>query len=226
MDTVSHRYLLLVDLKDSTRLAPDAADRLFVRLEERLAELNRHLDPAPVLGLTISYGDEVAGLFDTPVHLYDIAQQIRDWLRPEVGIRFVAVRGPIGRYSADIRQVGGEVFKRADGAIRAIKRSRRVCRWLIGSPNVDTTLDSLTEMSNAVLEGMTDYQREVYGLLAGGLSQTEAAARLGKYPQSVSDAVRRGRADLVLEATKASTDCLQRSSQWKTMDSHETMKND
>ncbi len=186
MDAVSHHYLLLVDLKDSTRLAPDAADRLFVRLEERLAELNRHLDPAPVLGLTISYGDEVAGLFDTPVHLYDIAQQIRDWLHPEVGIRFVAVRGPIGRYSADIRQVGGEVFKRADGAIRAIKKKPPLLQVVDREPHVDTALDSLTEMSNAVLEGMTDYQREVYGLLAAASARRRPprgwASTRSRYP--------------------------------------------
>ena len=203
MDPASDHYLLLIDLKESTRLAPKAAERLFGRLEARLAELNRRLDPPPVLGLTISYGDEVAGLFDTPIHLYGVVEQIRDCLHPEVGIRFVAVRGPIGRLSDDIRQVGGEVFKRADLAIRAIKKGRRFCRWLIGSPVVNSALDSLSEMSNAVLESMTVYQREVHSLLSGGLSQTEAAARLGKYPQSVSDAVRRGRADLVLEAREA-----------------------
>jgi hypothetical protein len=203
MEASEDHYLLLVDLKGSTRLAPPAAERLLGRLEELLAELSRRLDPAPLLGLTISYGDEVAGLFDTPVHLYKVAEQIRDWLHPEAGIRFVAVRGAIGRPSDDIRQVGGEVFKRADHAIRAIKKGRRFCRWLIGSPSVNSALDSLTEMSNAVLESMTDYQREVYGLLATGLTQTEAATRLGKYPQSVSDAVKRGRADLVLEASQA-----------------------
>jgi len=118
MDPASDHYLLLIDLKESTRLAPKAAERLFGRLEARLAELNRRLDPTPVLGLTISYGDEVAGLFDTPIHLCGVVEQVRDCLHPEVGIRFVAVRGPIGRLSDDIRQVGGEVFKRADLVVR------------------------------------------------------------------------------------------------------------
>lgn len=196
-------YLLLVDLKKSTRLAPGAAERVFGQLEGRLVELNRKLDPPPVLGLTISYGDEIAGLFDTPVHLYDIVDQVRDWLHPEAGIRFVAARGAIGRLSEDIRQVGGEVFKRADAAIRAIKRDRRFCRWLIGGATVNTTLDALTEISNAVLEDMTDYQREVYRELAAGRSQTDIAALLSKHRQSVSDAAKRGHAESVLEARAA-----------------------
>jgi DNA-binding CsgD family transcriptional regulator len=202
-DDMEGHYLLLVDLKKSTRLTRGAAERVFGQLEGRLVELNRTLDPPPVLGLTISYGDEVAGLFDSPIHLYNIVDQVRDWLYPEAGIRFVAARGAIGRLSEDIRQVGGEVFKRADEAIRAIKRDRRFCRWLIGGATVNTTLDALTEISNAVLEDMTEYQREVYRQLAAGLNQTDIAALLSKHRQSVSDAVKRGHAESVLEARAA-----------------------
>jgi hypothetical protein len=200
---VTGHYLLLIDLKRSTRLAPEAASRLFGRLEERLGDLNRQLEPRPVLGLTISYGDEVAGLFDSPVRLYDIVDQIREMLHLEVGIRFVAARGSIGRFSQDIRQVGGEVFKRADGAMRAIKKQRRFSKWLIGGPTGNTALDALTEISNAVLEDMTAYQRDVYQLLAGGLSQAEIAVQMGKHRQSVSDAVKRGHAECVIEARGA-----------------------
>ncbi|HOC42290.1 MAG TPA: hypothetical protein PKJ99_04645 [Thermoanaerobaculales bacterium] len=196
-------FLLLVDVKGSTGLTPRVAERVFGTLEERLAGLSRRLDPAPVLGLSISYGDEVAGLFDTPVHLYSVVDQVRDWLHPEAAIRFVAARGSIGRFSHDIRQVGGEVFKRADDAVRAIKKERRFCRWLIGDATTNAALDALTEMSNAVLEDMTVYQREVYRLLASGLSQAEIAGRMRKHRQSVSDAVRRGHAELVLEAAAA-----------------------
>ncbi|PWB68444.1 MAG: hypothetical protein C3F15_16330, partial [Holophagae bacterium] len=63
---MNDHYLLLVDVKRSTDLTPRVAERVFGTLEERLADLSRRLDPAPVLGLSISYGDEVAGLFDTP----------------------------------------------------------------------------------------------------------------------------------------------------------------
>lgn len=200
---MNDHYLLLVDVKRSTDLTPRVAERVFGTLEERLADLSRRLDPAPVLGLSISYGDEVAGLFDTPAYLYSVVDQIRDWLHPEVAIRFVAAHGSIGRLSQDIRQVGGEVFKRADDAVRAIKKERRFCRWLIGDGTTNAALDALTEISNAVLEDMTVYQREVYRLLASGLSQTEIAGRMGKHRQSVSDAVRRGHAELVLEASDA-----------------------
>jgi len=79
---------------------------------------------------------------------------------------------------------------------------------LIGDAAVSSALGALTEISNAVLEDMTRYQREVYRLLASGLNQGEIAARLGKYPQSVSDAVKRGHAELVIEASAAISELL------------------
>lgn len=200
MDLTRNYFLLLVDLRESTKLAPTLATPLLTMLDERLVHLNAELEPAPVLGLSLSYGDEVAGLFDGPRSLYEVVDEIRDWLWPHVKLRFVAARGTIGRASSDIRQVGGEVFRRANDAILQLKKRRRFSAWLMGDPALDAALDSLTEMSNALLEDMTDYQREVYRLLAAGLSQKQIAARLGKHKQSVSDALSRGHAELVLEA--------------------------
>jgi DNA-binding CsgD family transcriptional regulator len=200
MDTSHNRYLLLIDLRESTKLAPEVASQVLARLEQRLAGLNSDVDPAPVLGLSLSYGDEVAGLFDRPQSLYGVVDQVRDALWPEVTVRFVAAYGAIGRASDDIRQVGGEVFKRANEAIQKLKKRRRFCSWLMGDPILDAALDSLTEMGNALLEDMTEYQREVYRLLAANLSQKQIAEKLGKHKQSVSEASSRGRAELVLEA--------------------------
>ena len=45
---------------------------------------------------------------------------------------------------------------------------------------------------------MTDYQYQVLELMRAGAPQIEIAQTLGKFPQSVSDAVKRGRIDEIL----------------------------
>jgi DNA-binding CsgD family transcriptional regulator len=226
MDVLQSYYLLLIDLKESTKLAPQVASLQFARLEERLGYLNAILDPGPVLGLSLSYGDEVAGLFDSPHSLYQAVDEVRDSLWPDLTVRFVATWGFVGRESDDIRQVGGEIFKRASEAILHLKKRRRFCAWLMGNPTLDAALDSLSEMSNSLLDEMTEYQRNVYRLLAGGHAQKEIAARMQKLPQSVSDAIKRGRADLVLEAKEAIAGLLAARGQSNIMEPRRTIAND
>ncbi len=204
MDVTRDYYLLLIDVRGSTKLAPpDLARRTMNRLEKTLARLNDEMKRDLVIGLSLSYGDEVAALLRRAAHLFDVVAAVRDTLHPDATIRFVAVRGKIGVASDDIRQVGGPVFKQTDDAMVRLKKQRGFCSWLLKDRALDDTLNSLTGMSNALVEEMTDYQRRVYASLGRGMSGKLVAKRLGKYPQSVSDAGKRGRAKLVLagEAT-------------------------
>jgi hypothetical protein len=203
MNTDSDYYLLLIDIRESTRLQGKKAQRVMERLEAEIRRLNRTLKPKPTIGLSINYGDEVAGLFISPLQFFDVVESMRDVLHPDVQLRFVAAKGKISVPSKDIRKVGGEVFKKADAAIQRLKKERRFSRWLLGDPILDTVLTALTEMSNAVLENMTSYQRMAFSLLKQGFSQKTVSKKLGKHPQSVSDAVKRGKADLLLEAHSA-----------------------
>jgi DNA-binding NarL/FixJ family response regulator len=210
MDRERPHCLILIDLRESTRLEPPQATRVMGRLEAALEEMNEDLGAVLAVPLTISYGDEVAGLLTSPVDLYDIASRVRDAAHPDARIRFVVARGMVGVPGADIRKVGGAVFKAASEAMQTVKAGRMFAAWQLGDPVLDAALTSLTGLTNALIEGMTAYQRRVFVLLRGGLPQKEIAARLGKLQQSVSDAVRRGSAELVLEGERAIRELLVR----------------
>jgi DNA-binding CsgD family transcriptional regulator len=203
MNTDSDYFLLLIDIRESTRLRGHNAKRVMGKLAQQIRKFNRTLKSRPLADLRISYGDEIAGLFSTPLFLYDIVDALRDVLYPDVRLRFVVAKGRISVPSRDIRKVNGEVFKTADKKIRQLKKEGRFSHWTLGNPLLETALTSLSEMSNAILEDMTTYQREVFSLLKRGLAQKTIARKLGKHPQSVSDAVRRGKSELVLQAQAA-----------------------
>ena len=202
MDISRKYYLLLVDVKGSTKQTPKRRQELFQTLEKEIQRLNQSLDPKPVLDLQISYGDEVAGFFDSPENLYDAVDALRGCLIDKAEVRFVAVYGEIGIETNDIRKVGGDVFKQAGELMDKLKRERGFCKWAVGDVFLDHLFTSLTEMSNALLKNMTSYQRELYYRLKTGESKTAIASTLGKYKQSVSDSAKRGGAELVLQAEK------------------------
>jgi len=200
MDTKRDYFLLLIDVRSSTELAPTRVRRVMKRLESELRALRQRLRQQLALGLTISYGDEVAGLFFHAAPLFDTVAAVREVLRPDTSIRFVAAKGRIAVPSTDIRKVGGPVFKGAAMAMQRAKKKKRFCSWHIGNPERDAALNSLTEMSNMFIEEMTDYQWEVFRLIRKGMTGKAAAQELQKHPQSISDAIKRGKAHLVLEA--------------------------
>jgi hypothetical protein len=111
MDTNRDYYLLLIDVRGSTKLAPKRIDRVMDRLATELPRINRRLGRELALGLRVSYGDEVAGLFASASRLYDAAVAVRDVLYPDAGLRFVVAKGRIAVASRDIRKVGGLVFR-------------------------------------------------------------------------------------------------------------------
>ncbi len=203
MDTKREYYLLLVDIRDSTEIPADELAPAMERMRKELQRLRRRFRDDLELGLRVSYGDEVAGLFKTPAPLFDVIAAIRDALYPDALLRFVVTRGRIALVSRDIRAVGGAVFKEADAAMERLKKSKRFAAWCLGDPLLDVVLDSLTGTANALLEGMTENQREVFDLVRQDLMRVEVADRLGKSKQSVSSAAVRGNADLVAEAETA-----------------------
>ena len=193
-------YLLLVDIKKSTRHSPKIRQKIFEKLEVTIKEINQKPQHRPAFKLTISYGDEIAGLFDTPIRLYDIVSELREALYPDAHFRCVVASGKIGVAADDIRKVGGQVFKDADEYIERLKKQDRFCYWALEDSHQSAILNSLTEMSNNILERMSPYQRQNWQLLESGLSQKEISERLDKYPQSVSNALKQGGADLVLNS--------------------------
>ena len=192
-------YLLLGDLHGSTRLAPAQSDAAMTTLKQELAHWSAVGRSDLVLPLQVNYGDEFAGLFRTPRLIHDVVAGLRAALHGQVGFRFVAAKGRIGHVSDRLSEVNGEIFKRASEALSRMKSKGRFARWLIASEAENVVLDALSEAAHALRSDLTDYQREVLQHLSMGLSQADIAQALDKLPQSVSDAVRRGHLNVVLE---------------------------
>ncbi|MFQ5604590.1 MAG: SatD family protein [bacterium] len=193
-------YLLLIDIKRSTKIFTSTRQKVFEMLDAKLKELNEKLTPVPAIKLSISYGDEIAGLFDSAGQIYEIVHELREAIHTNAQFRFVVSYGKTGAVSNDIRRIGGEIFKQADNLIKRLKKQDGFCIWSLGDLQQSDVLNSLTEMSNALLEHMTPYQRQVWNLLEHGMTQKQISEKLHKYPQSVSHALKRGHADLVLNA--------------------------
>lgn len=195
-----HACLLLCDLKGSSDFGPEKGGELLAQLEALLAQLNERHAADVILPLEISYGDEIASLLLYPEAAFEIVRALRRGLGVQMAFRFAVVFGQIGARTSNIRQIGGEVFTIANAAISRLKRQNRFGEWHIFQDARDIELTLLTNLCQGFIARMTDYQFLVYILLAEGLSQKAVAERLGKYPQSVSDAVRRAEIDLVIEA--------------------------
>lgn len=207
-------YLLLMNVVNSTGLhGKDFSDRMNL-VKEKLILMNEQYSETIVLPLSVNYGDEIAGMFDSPIHFYNIVYSVRSLLLPLTTIRFVAVRGKIAVDSPDIRQVGGQIFKTASSHMLTLKSENGFCSWHLGQPMMDKVLDSLCELSNAVIIEMSDYQRAVFELLMVGLTQKQIADRLGKYAQSVWNTIRRSKAESLVRASSTINTILQEN-EWK-----------
>jgi SatD family (SatD) len=195
-------FLLLIDIRNSTALPGKAMNNKMKSLEITLKKLNKEFSTQLSHPLTISYGDEIAGLFYSPKDFYNIIIAIRNVLYPLTGIRFSAVKGKISVQSEDIRKVGGPAFKKASVAINNLKETGRYASWQLGNIIHDKTLESLCEISNTLVNDMSEYQRTVFDFLSAGLTQKQIADQLGKYTQSVWDAVQRSKAVYIIEGQK------------------------
>ena len=77
MNLNSPYYLLLIDIINSTKIANEDFNLKMDLLENLLLKLNKNLKNDLVLPLSISYGDEVAGLFSTPENIFNAVIQIK-----------------------------------------------------------------------------------------------------------------------------------------------------
>lgn len=202
----SERWLFLADVRGSSTLSSTKATELLAALEEETARLNGVFGDELTVPLQLNYGDEIAALFHRPDRVFDALDGLRTALRGRCVLRVVIAHGPGGAESADMRKRGGLTFKAAAAAMAALKPSGRFCRWIDASPRPDSeraarlrVIEWMTEATNADVEAMTDLQFEAYRRMRAGARQVDVARDLRKSKQSVSDYVRRGRVELVLD---------------------------
>lgn len=194
--------LLLIDVKNSTSLPAKEINNKMSLLEKQLKVFNETYKSNLALPLTLSYGDEIAALLKTTGNIYSIISAVRKIFYPLTSVRFTVTRGRIAYQSADIRKVGGPIFKKASQAMMELKEKNGFCKWQLGQEITDNSLISLCEISNALIDDMSSYQRGVFELLATGHTQKQISEALNKYPQSVFDAIQRSKAHHIIYAEK------------------------
>jgi len=195
---------MLVDLEGSTRLPParlKAATRI---LQKELASLSGRHRADLLLPLRQQYGDEIAALLRTPRAVYEIVDAVRHAVRPYTGVRYVVTQGRIGQAAGEISLVGGPVFKEAEQLMRVLKKRRAPASiWQIGEPVQRSVLQALADMSDSLIEDLTDFRYSIWRNLREGKSQSQVAGSMKRHAQSISNAVAAGHLRALILGEKA-----------------------
>ncbi|HEY8280995.1 MAG TPA: DNA-binding protein [Leifsonia sp.] len=171
-----------------SRDRPDLVAGTMAHLEERFRD-------ALALPVDRNAGDEVQALTaDAGAALRIVLHLTRDgdW---SVGLGCGDVRTPLPDAT---REATGDAFVAARAAVtRAKRRPTRFAVEAVVEPQPADDAEALLDLLLTLREGRSAAGWELYDLVAAGLTQTEAGARLGITPQSASDRARA--ADLRVE---------------------------
>ncbi|AGW42132.1 hypothetical protein O159_21530 [Leifsonia xyli subsp. cynodontis DSM 46306] len=146
-------------------------------------------------------GDEIQALSADPAAVLEIVLDLTrrgDW---SVGLGIGAVRTPLPRAT---REAAGEAFVAARTAVARAKRAAtRFAADALAAPEPAADAEALLTLLLTVREARSAAGWELYDLVASGLTQAQAGARLGITPQSASDRARRAGVRVELAAHPA-----------------------
>lgn len=197
-------YLVLLDLEGSTRLPAGKLKSATRSLQRELVRLSDAHRADLALPLRQQYGDEVAAILRHPGKIYEIVDAVRHAVRPYTSVRYVVAHGRIGQAAREISLVGGPVFKEAEELMRELKKKTPTrARWQIGGPVERSALQALSDMSDSLMEDLTDFRYEIWRLLRHGIPQSRIARTLNRHPQSISTAVAGGHLRALIAGEKA-----------------------
>jgi hypothetical protein len=196
-------FLLIIDLEGSTGLAPRKIKEATHSLSRVLASLSATHKADLALPLKQHYGDEVAALLHSPRAIYEIVDAVRDVVHPYTRVRFVVTRGRIGQAAKDISLVGGSVFKDAVRLMSMLKKKSSRASWQIGGPVEQSVLQALSDMSDGLIDDLTEFRYRIWRLLRTGSPQSQVARTMKRHPQSISSAVAGGHLRALIEGEEA-----------------------
>ena len=165
----------------NSRSTPDA-------VASAIADLNRTWGSALVLSAERTAGDEIQLLADSGATALGVALQLTRTGSWSVGMGAGSVRRPLGDH---VRESAGPAFIAAHDAVDRAKRSVTHCAVTADpehprAEGIEALLDLLLiQRGRRSAEGW-----QLHDLLQSGLSQADAAERLGITPQSVSQRAR------------------------------------
>jgi hypothetical protein len=192
-------FVITADQVDS-RSEPDIVGDTLAGLNERY----RHRLALPV---DRNAGDEIQALTSDPRATLDLVLELTRYGAWSVGLGCGSVRTPL---PAETREASGDAFIAARNAVtRAKKTITRFAVDALTDPLAAEDTEAILNLLLTIREGRSPAGWELYDLVASGLTQADAGARLGITPQSASDRARAGGLRVELAATGALTRLLQ-----------------
>jgi hypothetical protein len=164
-----------------------------------LAELNDRHGERLALPADRNAGDELQALTADPATALDIVTALARGHAWSVGLGIGDVRTPLPDAT---REASGDAFVAARAAVTRAKRTPlRFAAEAVAAPEPADDVEALVGLLLALRAGRSEAGWELYDLVAAGLTQAEAGARLGITPQSASDRARAAglRADLAAQ---------------------------
>ena len=169
-------FVITADQRNSRRSADAVA--------EALQQLNAQREDDLALPAERTAGDEVQMLLNSAQAALEIALELTRTGQWSVGIGIGAVPTP---YGATVRATSGAAFIAARTAIDRAKKSPAKCA-VESDPASELArdIDPLLELLILMRNRRTDNGWQLYDLLETGITQAEAAEKLGISPQSAS----------------------------------------
>jgi hypothetical protein len=172
--------VITADQVDS-RSTPDLAS-------ETIAAINRDHADHLVLAADRTAGDEIQMLVDDGRAAIGLVLALTRTGRWSVGLGFGTVRQPLG---ASIRESTGDAFVAARSAVdRAKKRQTRFAAASEPPRPAARDFEALVDLLLILRARRSDQGWEMHDLVNRGLSQADAAMRIGITPQSASKRAR------------------------------------
>lgn len=213
---VSHRCVIVGDVVDSRE--NDRREGLERDLIEGLNSVNNAFQEEIVADFVQLKGvDEIAGVLRTPADAYGVVRSITEQIHP-VSIRFAVIFGAvdIAPNSEDVAMMDGSAFHRADALLSRIETQDRLVGIDINTTGVDErdrsddrSGDDHSLLCDLLVDHLdliqlwksrwTDRQVELVRAYRSYGSVVAVADEIGVTPQTVSESLRRSRAQTILE---------------------------
>ncbi|MEY9853812.1 hypothetical protein ABH923_003490 [Leifsonia sp. EB41] len=164
-----------------------------------LAGLNERHGDRLALPADRNAGDELQALTADAATALDIVLTLARGDVWSVGLGIGDVRSPL---PAATREASGDAFVAARAAVTRAKRTPlRFAAEGVAAPEAASDVEALVGLLLTLRAARSDAGWELYDLVAAGLTQAEAGARLGITPQSANDRARAAglRADLAAQ---------------------------
>jgi hypothetical protein len=199
---------VVADLEQSRRMKERAS---FSRqLEKHLRSINAHFSDEIWAPLTTVRGlDEISGLLRRPERAFEICARVNEMVHP-ARFRWGIAEGTIdvGIRTRDAGAMDGPAFHAASEAIARAEAERRTYAFSLPRLGPDQTemLEASAQLYAEVVMAWTSTVPQVIAAIRSTTSQVEAAKSLKVTPQRVSQVVRRGSINRLIDfeaATRA-----------------------